>query len=660
MADSMKFMKSFIKKMDTEIEHYISKNNTMPTFTTIYSLPPFNLDDADWEKNMYSIYTKLKTNYDSKHKTKNDTEYETRPYQQQYIKKSIKKLYKYKSIVLHAPTGSGKTYMIMKIIAKMYDSAKLELNKLQKNVIILFVSPLLDINDQCVANKYLNIIGNSFTVCKINSRHGFNIDLTTINNNIIISTTYLSLSKVVDILDTHNKHAVFAIFDECHTITTSCQTILSRTKRLHYTIYASATPLDEQKANSCPHLNYGRYIRLVSEKELMELGYLAHLNTYIAKPTHADNNISIVHAISKFIKHTKSSYICCFVNSKKNGIQLSELFEKYMCDVNVYLYFSGDKSKILYDFVNDTCIKKIIISCKKLCMGVDIPCIDSIIFVDNKMSYTEISQCIGRGLRSYILPSGENKVCSLLLFEGNSNNNILQYLKYMQNTCGYNIIRNSDADKATKPIIQTESVNISLIADYDGTLNVSISLYDKYTVDKLDNIYMKYRNIDMTQFNTNIHIHINCSHQELIGQILLVNVANKTTHQNFINSVIYRIYKKQNGIWGFKNTLKLKHIFDKLHVLNYALMFDNKFAYLFTISSKNIDTDQQQSSELWSEAWKSACLHIHLNIIKAIKLDNPRLLLNKTLDYSDKYNWQGPSLLTSKNKIDKLLNLFSS
>jgi len=644
----------FIKKMDSEIEKYITDNKQIPEFETIYSLPCFNLDDAEWKNNMHSIYNELTIKY--------NTNYEFREYQQQYINTAISNLNSSKSIVLHAPTGSGKTFIIMNIIEKLYEKVILALKKQQNNIIILFVSPLLDINDQCVADKYINIIGKCLDICKINSRHGFEIDTTTINKNIIISTTYISLNKVLDILNHHNKHASFAIFDECHMITNNIQTIIFNSKILHNIIYVSATPLNVQQTK----LEYGEYIRLINEKDLMNQGYLAKLNTYIAKPLDASDNLSIVHAINMFIEHTKSRYICCFVNSKKNGVQLSTLFEKYKYDTKIYLYFSGDNSKILDDFTNDISNKSIIISCKKICMGVDIPCIDSIIFVDNKMSLTDISQCIGRGLRSYTLPSGENKKCSLLLFEGNNNNNILQYLKYMHKTCGYDITYNSKKDKI-KPIIETQSVNISSISDYNGTLSLSITLYNEYNVDNLDNIYNKYKNMDMTIFNVDMsvinskkQISLNGVLKPFAAQMLIVNVSNTKTHKNFINSVIHRLYIKQYGIWGFNNTPRLKQIYDKLNNLDYVLMFDSTYMYLFTIYYKNIDTSQNLSYELWSDDWKSANLHIHLNIIKVTKINKPRLTLNKTLDYSYNYNWQGPSISADKTKLNNILKLFNT
>lgn len=646
-----KILKPFSIKMDSEICKYISEHNICPTFDEIYGLQCFNIEDPDWKRELNKIYNTLIIKYKT-----TEIKHEKREYQKKYIDSSINVLSRHGSVLIHAPTGSGKTYMIMNIISHIINNNAHSLHFLQKNIVIVFVSPLLDINDQCVADKYINILQHKFNICKFNSRYGFDIPNEYIDNNIIVSTTYKSLGKALCKLEEYKKKVFFAVFDECHTMGEDIQKItLQYADNIIYKLYASATPLDYQITDDC----YGKYIRFVNEKDLMDANYLSKLNTYISKSLD-DKKLSVIESIITFIKKTGSKKICCFVNTISNGIKLYNELKSKIPSYGLYKYFATDSMNVIDEFAKNHNIS-IIISCKKLCMGVDIPCIDAIIFVDNKMSYIDISQCIGRGLRKYVYPDNSLKTCNLLLFDCYDNNNILQYLHYMTKSCGFEIKKNTEhsgENKGNNELQKNKNMDTLVpLCDYNGSINIDISLYAKFK-DKHDmDIYEKYKTYDMT-----IIPYINII--QIPNKILIINVSSpgfRKTHFNFINSVIYRIINcLKHGIWGFKDTQSLKKIYNNVEKNNNVIMFDKDQIHLFQIVDKQIDKNKTISTELWSENWNSAYLHIYLKHIKSIKNINPRKYLNNTLKYSEKYNWQGPTLIHDEEKIISIISLFNT
>ena len=76
----------------------------------------------------------------------------------------------------------------------------------------------------------------------------------------------------------------------------------------------------------------------------------------------------------------------------------------------------------------------ILITCRKISVGYSHPPIDFVIIADNKVSITDISQSIGRGIRLY----GSTKECHVLLFNSD-HSSIKSFIEYFQNDVGLNI-----------------------------------------------------------------------------------------------------------------------------------------------------------------------------------------------------------------------------
>ena len=76
----------------------------------------------------------------------------------------------------------------------------------------------------------------------------------------------------------------------------------------------------------------------------------------------------------------------------------------------------------------------ILITCRKISVGYSHPPIDFVIIADNKVSITDISQSIGRGIRLY----GSTKECHVLLFNS-YHSSIKSFIEYFQNDVGLNI-----------------------------------------------------------------------------------------------------------------------------------------------------------------------------------------------------------------------------
>lgn len=480
--------------------------------------------------------------------------------------------------MLVAPTGSGKTKMAFVTMSKLIKN---------KSMLYVFVSPLLRINKQCLKdttilintdfNKSDNL--NKFIEIEVNSTNKNYLDLLnksiSNNKNIILSTTYKSLSKIFNLIKTTNQKIDLLILDECHVIPsyihknnyfnslkennnninnnndteiTFIESLnikkidyynLFYSKLVNKRLFVTATPYDYQKNNI---LMYGNYIEDVKPGDLIKQGYLANIETFLSKCKLIDNknndinnnfndiidindtttdintndttnNIiddykkipDIATSIIKFSIIQKRYRVCVFVNRIENGKLLktkiinSKIYKQFN-DTHVeikimepILYAGNEKTKTINKFVDKDKFNnneiRIIISCKKLSMGIDIPCIDSIIFADPRMNMADISQCVGRGLRTFMI-NNEIKICKILLLDyprQNKNDMICAYLNYLKNS---NIVYDIKAK------IKTKSNNtLKIIKDYNNHNNI----YNKFDIKKL-NIYDGNLNIDIDYF----------------------------------------------------------------------------------------------------------------------------------------------------------------
>jgi len=130
----------------------------------------------------------------------------------------------------------------------------------------------------------------------------------------------------------------------------------------------------------------------------------------------------------------------------------------------------------------------ILITCKKIDLGYDHKPIDFVIIADNKQSYIDLAQSIGRGIRKY----NQNKICHVLLpiklkdiREGNFKSAI-NYLEYIKNDVQYDIV-----SKIIKPSI--DKSRISKLMEVIKKLNIPID-ENKISYEYLNNLLLSYKN----------------------------------------------------------------------------------------------------------------------------------------------------------------------
>lgn len=465
-----------------------------------------------------------------------------RSYQEEYVNEALEELRLNNRCLINAPTGSGKTKMAFVIQSKLI--------KFNKRMIYVFVSPLLRINEQCLKDSYIYYdkkynTSNNFNIFEeilVNSKNNGYIEkikyiLKHTNKNLLLSTTYQSIKYIFEL----NLDIDLIILDEAHTIPSYVhskhyfknlnietdyqltneeleevkQTKSFLKKKEWYNIFfhnkvkqrlfLTATPYNYQIEDT---EKYGKNIQKILLGELIELNTLSAIKTYIATVSDIINientnydRPDTASSILKFIKTTNRYRICIFVNNSKNANKLKNsilncpLYKSFKNIKEPILYLSSENTNIT-EFSNNENIDnfnnneiRIVISCKKLSMGVDIPCVDSIIFADPRMNSADISQCIGRGLRFFKYGEHIKECCILLIKYSNDefdkrNKMIFEYLDYLSKNKVFKYINNVPEEHNNiehENNKEKRETNLEEINIYNGILNLNINYYDEYS-----------------------------------------------------------------------------------------------------------------------------------------------------------------------------------
>jgi superfamily II DNA or RNA helicase len=426
-------------------------------------------------------------------------EFEARPYQQEYINQCSKLFMEdgHERCLMKAPTGSGKNYMVMSIINKL-----LTVEKPVKSVLIVCLSPRIDITNQITRPEYLAILKLfQFTPLVMHSDVSYSKSCEEYNKarhenkNIIISGTYQSITKIMDMINMkQNTDIDFLIMDEAHYLVnqnventeknTNLQNTTFLSTQVKRRLFVTATPYENQETNEAI---YGPVVNIVSVGQLIRLGHLARLESSMCRISDNTTNIASTaeftdkaKGLHEFMTTNKRYKCIVFVNSRENGYNLQKLImDRGYKDFKVVTYFGEDSSQVLEDFQT---YKEpiVIITCKRINMGVDVPDVDSIVFADPRLSKWDISQCIGRGLRKV-----EDKVCHCLLYDNEDHNQmIMNYLNYVANACEYQIV-SKDIDKATSKTKQVKNPKSARnLALYNGVIDVRLELITEFKRNK--------------------------------------------------------------------------------------------------------------------------------------------------------------------------------
>jgi superfamily II DNA or RNA helicase len=329
---------------------------------------------------MVLIYNKISFSCDS-----NVLNFESRDYQKKYIENSanylnndVNKQKGYNKCLIDSPTGSGKTFMSYNILDEVIES------KLGYGNNILLVSPRLDINEQIVDFKYLNNLYNFYdhedssnTKNFINSEYiiiHFNslypkdlcnsiLNFCTENNmNVIISTTYESLNKVIiKSIEYDIKYSV-GLFDESHCI---AKDLVIQLTNYYYTYLKDYT---QEQINNYTLSNFTTIDNEENLKQLLSLKSLlpsivlsSSLNDYIENTNDSSDGLSSGSSNDSF---SDCSSISSKVSNYKNSrININSTNHKKKIKVDGKTNSNTKKVKDLKNKISDSKLQQILNKC---------------------------------------------------------------------------------------------------------------------------------------------------------------------------------------------------------------------------------------------------------------------------------------------------------
>ena len=324
-----------------------------------------------------------------------------------YILEQLKIKFK---IYLELATGGGKSYIIYRV-----------LSKLNPDVVIIF-SPRKNINKQNTSIKYLSILNNNYSVfnCSedLNFEKFYNKCYQNNKKIIIVACPQKSHEKVYHLILKYELKNIFIWFDEAHhTIENWIDKIkndkisffLENKDIILNRLYTSASPY-KNLVFKYPNI-FGELYTEIKVRDLIKLKWLCEIKPFVFK---VDRNVNICnYNLSNFLK-LNCNFGFSFHNLRDSACNLFlkhyNIFKLKKTDIRPYLLLGDDYENELlnsielnYDFksiksfeINKKSIAYVV---QKYSMGYDFKSIDYTIFSDPKLSFSDIIQCIGRGLR---------------------------------------------------------------------------------------------------------------------------------------------------------------------------------------------------------------------------------------------------------------------
>ena len=379
-----------------------------------------------------------------------------RKYQRDIIKLGLDKLNELGKFYLELATGAGKTYIVFNMFKKI------------KPDILFCLSPRLKINAQNIGKKYLSILGEEYEAFNLSSDDNLDEFMKKDCKKVIIGCTSKGCDKIINIIKTYSLNDSSLWIDECHWgvegwIThglSENQEYLLKNRNIKYRVYTSASPNTEliEKNEEI----FGELFKEINVKELIQLKYLCNIKPYIFEIN--ENSIDYCKTIIKDFTEYKRSWGLSFHNKCLNAFHIFlkhyEVYKNGETQIKPFLLIRENIKDILktdedkrsfesidldYDFSSfkeyESNINSIAYVVKKCDMGYDFNKIDYISLTDKKMSYSDLIQCIGRGLRSDCLgENGKNKEKELYLMIPNyidgenaeKYDNIINVIQYLQ------------------------------------------------------------------------------------------------------------------------------------------------------------------------------------------------------------------------------------
>lgn len=323
---------------------------------------------------------------------------------------------------------------------------------------------------------------------------------------IVIISTYQSSDKLITAID-KQYHIDFCIFDEAHKTIGSndhkfSQMILDNEIKINKRLFMTATP----KIYIGPKNNiYSMDNEELYGEKLYSYNTSSAINDRLLSDYQVHSVIATNGEIDKYIQKHKlvkyknkfenidSSYLSTIILLLKKindgtsnhlvtyhkDIENAKRFRKYLLKLNDQIYgtdiyiasLSGqEKMNVRKKKIDTFCKsqKAILCNVKILNEGVDIPCIDSICFVDNKNSTINVVQSIGRGLRLHPNKKITSIYVPTIIDPNNEENNeygsLLKILKSMKTTdddiVDYFVIKSNNKKNIMRQICKYEYLSV--------------------------------------------------------------------------------------------------------------------------------------------------------------------------------------------------------
>jgi len=358
----------------------------------------------------------------TKQQKKDENKWYEREYQRTIIENGLEKLTNLHKFYLELATGGGKSYIIYKI-----------LSKLKPKTIVIF-SPRKNINKQNCSSKYLSILDNEYLVYNCSNGGDFTIFkekcLRENKKMIIVACPQGSNEKVYNLIYDNNLSDIFIWFDEAHhtiekwvdKLDNKCaKFFLEDNEIITNRIFTSASP-DKKHVEQYPQL-FGELYSPIKVKELIALKWLCPIVPHIFSLN--KNNVDIcnynLEHFSKFdckfgfsFHNIRESAFNLFLEHYNSFIKGNTKIKPFLLVGDDYQNSKLDEIRLEYDFMSIDLYEETENSMgyvvQQYSIGYDFNKIDYIVFSDPKMSYSDIIQCIGRGLR----PDGLGDNCENL------------------------------------------------------------------------------------------------------------------------------------------------------------------------------------------------------------------------------------------------------
>ena len=347
----------------------------------------------------------------TKQQKKDEYKWYEREYQRTIIENGLEKLTNLHKFYLELATGGGKSYIIYKI-----------LSKLKPKTIVIF-SPRKNINKQNCSSKYLSILDNEYLVYNCSNGCDFTIFKEKCRSEnkkmIIVACPQGSNEKVYNLIYDNILSDIFIWFDEAHhtiekwvdKLDNKCaKFFLEDNEIITNRIFTSASP-DKKHVEQYPQL-FGELYSPIKVKELIALKWLCPIVPHIFSLN--KNNVDIcnynLEHFSKFdckfgfsFHNIRESAFNLFLEHYNSFIKGNTKIKPFLLVGDDYQDSKLDEIRLEYDFMSIDLYEETENSMgyvvQQYSIGYDFNKIDYIVFSDPKMSYSDIIQCIGRGLR---------------------------------------------------------------------------------------------------------------------------------------------------------------------------------------------------------------------------------------------------------------------